>query len=165
MATAIAPREKQAKPEAMPKGGPVMPAREFPFGLGRLRDEFDRLFERFATAWPLTWAERMEGWRWGLDVRDKGDTLVVRAEAPGFEAADFDIQVQDGYLMLRACHKTETAKEGQEEWLRRECFESVLLPPGIDKDKVEARYHNGVLTVTIPKTPEGKGRKVAVKGE
>jgi len=40
----------------------------------------------------------------------------------------------------------------------------VTVPPGIDKDKVEARYHNGVLTITLPKTPEAKGRRVAVKG-
>ena len=35
--------------------------------------------------------------------------------------------------------------------------------PGIEKDKVEARYHNGILTITLPKTAEAKGRRVPVK--
>jgi HSP20 family protein len=39
----------------------------------------------------------------------------------------------------------------------------VTLPTGIDRDKVEAKYHNGVLTVRLPKTPEAKGWRVPVK--
>jgi HSP20 family protein len=39
----------------------------------------------------------------------------------------------------------------------------VTVPAGIDKDKVEAHYHNGVLTITLPKTPEAKGRRVPVR--
>ena len=89
--------------------------------------------------------------------------MVVRAEAPGFEAGDFDVQVQDGRLMLRAARKTETKKDEGREWSQRECYQSVTLPAGIDKDTVEARYHNGVLTITLPKTPGAKGRRVPVK--
>jgi len=39
----------------------------------------------------------------------------------------------------------------------------MALPPGIEKEKIEARYHSGVLSVTIPKTKEGRGKKIAVK--
>jgi HSP20 family protein len=39
----------------------------------------------------------------------------------------------------------------------------VTLPPGIDRNKVEAKYHNGVLTVTLPKTAEGKAKRITVK--
>jgi HSP20 family protein len=40
----------------------------------------------------------------------------------------------------------------------------VTLPDGIDKERVEAKYHNGVLTVTLPKTAEGKAKQITVKG-
>ena len=39
----------------------------------------------------------------------------------------------------------------------------MTLPAGIDPDKIDARYHSGVLTITIPKTKEGRGKKIAVK--
>jgi len=67
-------------------------------------------------------------------------------------------------VALRAVRKAETKKDEGREWSQRECYQSVTVPPGIDKDKVEARYHNGVLTITLPKTAEAKGRRVAVKG-
>jgi len=136
---------------------------EFPFFLSQMRDEFDRMFERFSREWPsLTGGT---GWRWGLDIRDEEDAVVVQAEAPGFDAGDFDIQVSDNRLVLRAAKKTETkGKEGKtEEYRERECYESVTLPTGIDKDKVEAKYHNGVLTVRLPRTAAGKAKRIAVK--
>jgi HSP20 family molecular chaperone IbpA len=49
------------------------------------------------------------------------------------------------------------------EWEKRECYEAVTLPPGIDPEKVNARYHNGVLTVAFLKTEEGKARRIPVK--
>ena len=89
----------------------------------------------------------------------------MQAEAPGFEAGDFDVQVSDNQLVLRAAKKVETKdKEGKtSEYREQECYESVTLPPGIDRGKVEAKYHNGVLTMTFPKTAEGKARRVPVK--
>jgi HSP20 family protein len=128
-----------------------------------MRDEFDRLFDRFAQAWASPWESG--GWRWGVDVRDEDDAVVVQAEAPGFEPGDFDVQVSDDRLVLRASRKVETKGEGGKtrEVREQQCYESVTLPPGIDRDKVEARYHNGVLTVTFPKTAEGRARRVPVK--
>ena len=98
-------------------------------------------------------------------MRDQEDAIVVEAEAPGFEPGDFDVQVSDNRLVLHAANKVETkAKEGTAtEYSEQECYESVTLPAGIDRDKVEANYHNGVLTVTIPKTADGKARHVPVK--
>jgi HSP20 family protein len=162
MATQIAQKTKQ-KEEVTPRGGALAPHREFPFFLSGMRDEFDRLFDRISQQWPSLWGGN--GWRWGLDVRDEDDAVVVQAEAPGFEAGDFDVQVSDNRLVLRASKKVETkAKEGKTtEYREQECYESVTLPPGIDRDKVEAKYHNGVLTVTFPKTSEGKARRVPVK--
>jgi HSP20 family protein len=165
MAGTITQQEKAPRAEVAPKAGPLARAREFPFSLSRMREEFDRMFARFAAGFPtMSLGETMRAWRWGLDVMDKDNAIVVRAEAPGFEAGDFDIQVQDGQLTLRAARKSESKKEGEETWSSQEYYEAVILPPGIDKDKVQAKYRNGVLTVTLPKTPEGKGRRVTVEG-
>jgi HSP20 family protein len=143
----------------------LIPFGEFPFSLSPMRDEFDRLFDRMAREFSTLAEFNGDGWRWGLEVEDEDDNVIVRAEAPGFEAGDFDVRVEDGRLVLRASKKVETKddKGKVQEYREQECYESVALPAGINKDNVQARYHSGVLTVTLPKTAEGKAKKIAVK--
>ncbi len=162
MATQIVQKEKDRE-KAAPRRGALAPHREFPFFLSRMRDQFDQLFDRLVRQWPSL-AEG-DGWRWGLDVRDEADAIVVQAEAPGFEAGDIDVQVSDDRLVLRASKKVETKDETGKirEYREQKCYESVTLPAGINRDKVEAKDHNGVLTVTLPKTAESKAKKIAVK--
>jgi HSP20 family protein len=132
--------------------------------ISRLRSEFDRLFDDFLgglgglPAWPET-----RDSRWGLDVEDQDDKLVVRAEAPGFEPDDFDIQVRDDQLVLCACQSEEKQQEGSRQWQQQELYRSITLPQGIDPEHVDAQYRNGVLTVTLPKTEQGKSRRIDVK--
>jgi HSP20 family protein len=131
-----------------------------PFAL--LRHEFDSLFDDFFSRWP---APTTVGW--GLDVEDTGKEVIVRAEAPGFEAGEFDVQLRGDQLYIRAEHKEEEKKSAGEEQSfsnRYGVYERWLtLPSGLDADKVEARYRNGVLEVHLPKTPEAVGRKIQVK--
>jgi HSP20 family protein len=162
MATQIA-QKMQEKEEVAPRRGALAPLREFPFFLSRMRDEFDRLMDRLSLQWPGL--QEGDGWRWGVDVRDEDDAVIVEAEAPGFEPGDFDVQVSDNRLVLRASKKVETKDEkGKvQEYREHKCYESVTLPTGIDKGKVEAKYHNGVLAINLPKTAEGKAKRITVK--
>jgi len=161
MAISLLPWKKQKSESA--QGTALAPYDEFPFLLSRMRDEFDRMFERFSRQWPSVLEGN--GWRWGLEMEDEDDSIVVKAEAPGFEAGDFDLQFSDNRLVIRASKKVETQGEKGKpsEYREQECYQSVTLPSGIDKDKVEAKYHSGVLTITLPKTAEGKAKRIAVK--
>jgi HSP20 family protein len=132
----------------------------------RLREEFNRLFDQL---WPgrLSLTEGMgRGGQWGLDVQEDDGNVVVRAEAPGFEPADFDLQVRGDQLVLQASHKAEAEEKerGYHEWSRQDLYRVVSLPPGIEAGKVEANYRNGVLTVRLPKSEESKGRRITVQG-
>jgi HSP20 family protein len=134
----------------------------------RMRDEFDRVFDQFFhNAWnaPIPWSAG-DDWRLGFDVEEDDRTVTVRAEAPGFEPDDFDLQVQGDQLMLRAIHKSESQEkeQGFREWRRQEFFRSVPLPAGVDAEHVEAQYRQGVLTVNLPKTEQSKGHRIAVRG-
>jgi HSP20 family protein len=160
MATEITPKTKKHEEPASRRGGAMAPYREFPFMLNRMRDEFDRFWDRMTRGMSMWEGDR---WRWGLDVEDEDGTVTVRAEAPGFEAGDFDIQVHDDRLVLRACHKAESKEGKGREYHEQECYESVALPAGIDKDKVEAKYNNGILTITLPKTAQAKAKRITVK--
>lgn len=128
-----------------------------PFAL--LRREFDTLVDNFFSRWPTSFRGG-----WEVNVEDAGKEVVVRAEAPGFEAQDFDVQMRGDRLYIHAEHKEE-AKEGETVASSRHgVFERWLnLPTGLDAEKVEARYRNGVLEVRLPKTPEALARKIEVK--
>jgi HSP20 family protein len=133
------------------------------FPLSGLRSEFNRLFDDFFRGWGglSAWSpERGSGW--GFDVEDQEDKIIVRAEAPGFEAGDFDLQVNDNQLVMCACESEESEENGGRSWRQREFYRSVPLPLGVDAEHVDAQYRNGVLTVTLPKTEQGKSRRINV---
>jgi HSP20 family protein len=132
--------------------------------LGR---EFDRLLDRLFEPWPLTGLEEMDLPVWDVAMEDAGKELVVRMEAPGFEAREFEVEVVDDTLTVRVVREEKKEKEEKEEKEREEkvvrLFRSILLPAGIDKEKVEARYRNGILEIHLPKLPEALGRRIEVK--
>ena len=161
MAGLIPWRRKKAGPRG--NGGAIAPLQDFPALMRRMQSEFDELFDRFAREWPIPLEAFGHGWECGLDFEDKDDCVVIRAEAPGFEAGDFDLSLSGNRLILRASRKAETKEKEGERREEYQCYESMTLPTGIDMDNIDARYHSGVLTVTIPKTKEGRSKKIAVK--
>ena len=134
--------------------------------LNRFRHEFDALFDRFFGLWPSTTDADWWGLQpfWGVDVDDKEDKVVVRAEAPGFEANDFDIQVNGNMLTIRAEKKQEVGeKDKGRTFTERRLHRSVTLPSGTDPDQIEARYRNGIVEVELAKRPEAQARRITVK--
>lgn len=130
----------------------------------RLRDEFDRFFDRVSRG-MLGMPNALGESGWGIDMKEDDDKLTIRAEAPGFESSDFDIQVHGDHLVMRATHKSKNEEEGgYRGWRRNEFYEAIRLPGHVDAEKVKASYRNGVLTVTIPKSEGSKARRIKVEG-
>lgn len=141
-------------------------ARRSEWPLTQLRDEFDAMFDRFFRGWPAL-AEQDFGPFWDLDVDEKDNEVVVRAEAPGFDPGDFDINLSGDMLSIKAEHKAEKEeKKGDADyWERRHSrFErSISLPAGTDPEKVEAQYRNGVLELHIARTPGALPKRIQVR--
>jgi HSP20 family protein len=81
---------------------------------------------------------------------------------PGFELGEIEVTLRGNELTVRAEHTEPTegeAKEGRYARLER----TVTLPAGVEPSKVEARYHNGVLEVHVPRAPETMPRRIEVK--
>jgi len=131
-----------------------------------MANPIDRLFENFLREWPVARMGSERQWRWGMDIEDRDNEVVIRAEAPGFEAEDFDIQMRGDQLTVCACHKggSEDKENGFSEWNQQEYYRSLTLPVRVDAGKIEARYRNGVLDLKLPKTEESKAQRIAVKG-
>jgi len=140
--------------------GQLMSREDFPFG------PFDALFNRFFGGWPVSpWEGGGRAMSWGLDVEETDKEVIVRAEAPGFEAKDFDVHLNGDVLTIQAEHKEAKGQEGEAETERRyaRLRRSVTLPPGTDAEKVQATYRNGVLELHLPRKPEMLGKRIEVK--
>jgi len=103
-----------------------------------------------------------------VNVWADDEKAVVTAEVPGVKAEDLDISVESDVLTIRGSREPEKLQEG-ERYRRHErghgqFTRSVSLPFAVDSDRVEARYKNGVLTVTLPRTEASKPKKIAIKG-
>ena len=129
-----------------------------------LRDEFKALYDRFFNAWPMLMEPRMEPERfWDLDVKDVEKEVVVRAEIPGFEPTELDVELRNNCLFIKAEKKYEKKeKEKPVEYAERRYERYVEMPAVIDPAKIEATYRNGVLEVHLPKTEEAKGTHIPV---
>jgi HSP20 family protein len=128
-----------------------------------IRREFDSLLGRYFGNWPGLFDSDGQGEAgWGLTMEDAGPECVIRAEAPGFNATDFDVRVTGDLLTIQAEHKEQgEGKDGHHRYARY--ARSLTLPGGVDTSKVEARYVNGVLEVRVPRTPEAQPRRIEVK--
>lgn len=92
------------------------------------------------------------------DIRDDGDKFVLEAELPGFEKEDIRLDITGDTLTLSASHKTETEDTKKDNYIRRErsfgSYQRSFDLTGIDTDKIEAGYKNGILELTLPKMTE-----------
>lgn len=102
-----------------------------------------------------------------MDLKEREDAYVAEIEIPGMKPEDFQVEVQDGVLSIRGERKQET-EEKTRQWHRTERVygsleRRVALPSSVDAEKVEAAYKDGVLTVTVPKSPVAKPKSIQVK--
>jgi HSP20 family protein len=134
--------------------------RETPFSL--MRREFESLFDGFFGEWM--WPEVMERPVWGLETEETEREYVVRAELPGFEPPEVEVELKGEELTLKATHKEAEEGKGEKKMGRyAEVKQSLLLPPGIVPEKIEAVYRNGMLEIHLPKAPEVLPRRTEVK--
>jgi HSP20 family protein len=122
---------------------------------------FPRVFEEFEEE-EKEFAPPIESY-----VRD--GNLVVRADVPGLEPKDIEINVLQDVLTIKGERKSEKEVK-KENYLRREvsygAFERRLsLPEGAMTDKVKANFKNGVVEVTIPLTKEVGAKKIPLEIE
>jgi HSP20 family protein len=125
---------------------------------------FDRFFQDFNL--PSFFAEESE-YLPAFDISEKEDEYVVKAELPGIDVKDLDIQFSNGLLTVKGQKKQEKEDKG-ENYHRIErrygSFQrSFRIPDNIQEDKIGANYKDGILTLTLPKDAGGKVKKIEVK--
>jgi HSP20 family protein len=140
----------------MPRKRELAPREHGP--LEAFRKEFEALFNRTFGSLPTLWEPEIP---WGVEMEEGEKEVKVKFELPGFELSELKVELRGSMLKVLAEHKEPKKKEEPEEYRRYE--RSVTLPEGVESEKVEAFYRNGVLEVHVPRAPEFRPRVVEVK--
>lgn len=136
-----------------------------------LQRDVNRVFEDF-------WArfERPFGGNGALgpvgprtDISETDQEIEVAVELPGLDEKDVEVSLTSDMLTIRGEKKAEKEEKRKDYYLSERSFgsfyRSVPLPPGVDGDRASATFKSGVLTVSLPKTPEAQARvkRIGVK--
>lgn len=132
-------------------------------------DPFNPL--RLRTFWPSfideeDWVDTSEG----LSVYETDNDLVVKAHIAGIPADKVDVSVEGGVITIKGEHEETEEEKKKKKVVYRQARSAKYLyttniPCPVETNKASAVVENGVVTVTIPKAPEAKPKKIAVKAK
>jgi len=146
------------------------------------RSEMDRLFDRFAGGFGFPSLRRMFDTEPALrpassftlsapaiDMSEDEKAYKVSAELPGLDAKDVDVSISGNTLVLKGEKRQEKEEKEKNYYFSERAYGSFQrafeLPASVDRDKVSADFAKGVLTITLPKTPDAQKqqKKIEVK--
>jgi HSP20 family protein len=139
-----------------------------------LHREMNRLFDDMWRSFdaPLPGFGRTAGWSpsWpSVEISETDKDITVTAEVAGLDEKDIDASLDDGVLILKGEKRAESEdkdRQFSERYYGR--FERrIPLPAEVEEDKVSASFKNGVLTVSLPKTPgaQSRAKRIAINGK
>ena len=142
--------------------------------LTEMQREMNQLFSRFfgeGEQGGNQWLSRSESYVPQIESKVRENTLYVRADLPGIDPKDVEVTVEGTHLTLRGQRKAE--HEGSEDgYLHREVqygsfVRSFTIPEGVKAEEIQAKYHNGVLELSVPLPAEMQPKKVniAIEGQ
>jgi HSP20 family protein len=101
----------------------------------------------------------------GFNVGETDNELIVTTDVPELKLDDYTVEIVDERLVVRGEQKQASERDGHNDAERSySAFMRILpLPRAVDAEHAQARYHNGVLRVTLPKTAQAKSRRVKVQ--
>ena len=136
--------------------------------LTSLQSEMNRLFNTFFDS-PTTGSGGNGVRRWipAMDLVETDDHFVLKADLPGLNEGDVNIEVEDNVLTVSGERKSEHEDKREGHYRVERSFGSfrrtLTLPEGVDPEAVSATFDKGVLEVRIPKPEQRKPRRVAIQ--
>ncbi|MFQ5427553.1 MAG: Hsp20/alpha crystallin family protein [Thermodesulfobacteriota bacterium] len=141
--------------------------------IDRMSKDMDRLWDqvfptsrRFLKELPVKALIERDTTPPAIDILERPEAVLIRAEMPGVDKDDIDISLQDNSLIISG--KIEEDKEEKKEdfYYSERSYRSysrcVDLPCKVNSEKIKAKLRNGILTVTLPRAEEVKAKKITV---
>jgi HSP20 family protein len=134
-------------------------------GFNKVQSRINGLFdENFGRSWPNAAASR--AWYPAVDILESKDAYVLRAELPGMNKEDFNLELKEGTLTLTGERKFTKPAEGVQyravERVNGKFVRSFTLPETVKHDGIQATYKDGILEVHIPKAEAAKPRQIQI---
>ena len=134
-----------------------------------IQERMNRLFDETISKTHSPGEEIGGGWSPPVDIYETEDHIILKAELPGVNKNDIEVEIKNNMLVLKGERKFE--KNVQEENYHRMersygSFQRVFtLPYIVRKDEAKAKYNNGVLEITLQKTKEPKPQQIKVEAK
>ncbi|MGZ8165902.1 MAG: Hsp20/alpha crystallin family protein [Methylobacter sp.] len=133
-------------------------------------DKFDSFFEDFLSLrWPRLLESNfpidMERGFPKVDIIDHDNEIEVQAALPGIKKEDLDVSINNQTITIRASTKEEKKEEGKyfrREITRGEFQRTLSLPENVDSENVKAKFNEGILKITLPKTEKSKRKTIEI---
>ncbi len=140
------------------KYNPFAEVDDFPTGLRVFQDTVNRLLSDQTTVRP---------WAPAVDILETDNELILKADVPGVDLKDIDIQLENGTLTFKGERKFEKDEKNKGFHRMERSYGSFVryftVPETVDAEHVQADFHNGVLTVTLPKKEIAKPKAIKVQ--
>jgi HSP20 family protein len=134
--------------------------------VNRLHQSLDQFFNQDHFSSPEASSSPSVSWVPRVDIHEEKDRFVVLADVPGVEPKDIDITAENGVLTIRGERRAEKreTENGYErvERVTGSFLRRFTLPEGANTESIKAKQTNGVLEVTIPKTPAVQPRRISI---
>jgi HSP20 family protein len=141
------------------KYGPFADTEEFPTGLRLFQDSINRLLSEDGL--------RTRPWAPPVDIVETENELMLKADVPGVELKDIDIQLENGTLTVKGERKLDKEEKNKGFHRMERSYSSFVriftVPDTVDSERVKAAYEAGVLTITLPKKEIAKPKAIKVQ--
>jgi len=135
--------------------------------LENLQKQMNQLFDFSLSRNPFNDTTLLGGqWAPAIDVYDSKDNLLIKADLPGLSKDEIEVSIQDNNLLLKG-EKKKDKEINEENYFKTErfygsFFRTIPLPSAVDSANVDAKYEDGVLTLTLPKKEESKPKQITI---
>ncbi len=132
-----------------------------------LKSNMDKLFDEFFGLDKGIWPESTLSVVPAVDLEETEDAFKITAELPGMTKKDIKITLENNVLSISGEKKAER-EEKDKNYHRVErsygkFHRAFELPGAVNRDKIEAEYKDGILSISVPKTEEAKPKQIEVK--
>jgi len=137
--------------------------------LNMLQDRMNRLFDDAGSTWRTDEPAATTSWSPSVDIFETEGEIVVKAELPGIDRKDIQLNLENNVLSLRGERKFQ--KETKDDNYHRiersygAFRRSFSIPASVDEERIRADYNDGVLKIVLPKKDQTKPKQIKIASE